>query len=165
MVVSKSDYKTLVFQVEQWVKLVGYLLGAESDPKITPFENCQSVIAGLKSTQTDLGNQLKIANTNLTLANTEVDNQKDKLANREAEWQRSLKTQKAEYEAKISAMPNVSKLEGQYKGVIEDLEGKLRVYQKAVGQKDLEIAEMKGQVEKAKLVDLIINFIKKLLGR
>jgi len=165
MVVSKKDYNTLMTQVEQWIKLVGYLLGTENDPKLTTFENCQSVIAGFKSTQTDLKTRLDTANKDLDIANVEIQNQKDKVANVEDKCQRDLKTQKAEYEAKLSAIPDFSKLEGQYKGTILDLEGKLRESQKTVGLRDLEIAELKGEMPKAKLVDSIINFIKKILGR
>jgi hypothetical protein len=165
IVVTKKDYNTLMTQVEQWIKIVGYLLGAENDPKTTTFENCQSIVAGFKSTQTDLKTKLDVATAELAKATVEIDNQKDKVANVEAECQRSLKTQKAEYEAKISTMPDTAKLEGQYKGVISELEGKLRESQKTVGLRDLEIAGLKVQEEKAKLFDSIINFIKKLLGR
>jgi hypothetical protein len=165
MIIAKKDYNGLIYQVEQWIKLVGYLLGSETDPKTTPFESCQSVIAGFKSTQTDLKTRLDKANKDLGIANIEIQNQKDKVANIEDKCQRDLKTQKAEYEAKISAMPDVAKLEGHYKGVILDLEGKLRESQKTVGSRDLEIAELKGELPKAKLVDSIINFIKKLFGR
>ena len=44
-------------------------------------------------------------------------------------------------------MPDVSKLEGQYKGTISDLEGKLRESQKQGGLKDLEITKLTQQVE------------------
>jgi hypothetical protein len=165
MVITKKEHGALMTQVEQWIKIVGYLLGAETDPKITTFENCQSIVAGFKSTQTDLKTRLDTATNDLAKANVEINNQKDKVANIEAKCQRDLKIQKAEYEAKISAMPDVSKLEGQYKGTILDLEGKLREAQKTVGLRDLEIAELKGEMPKAKLVDSIINLIKKLLGR
>jgi hypothetical protein len=165
VIVSKKDYSTLMFQIEQWIKIVGYLLGAETDPKATTFESCQSVVAGFKSTQTDLKTRLDMAIGELATATVEIQNQKDKLANIEAKCQRDLQTQKAEYEAKISAMPDIKKLEGQYKGTINDLEGKLRESQKTVGLRDLEIAELKGEIPKAKLFDSIINLIKKLLGR
>lgn len=147
IVVVKKDYDVALRQVEQWIKLVGYLLGSETDPKLTTFENCQSVIAGIKSTQTDLKTKLDTATADLAAATTEIANQKDKLANKEAECQRSLKTQKAEYEAKISSIPDVSKLEGQYKGTISDLEGKLRESQKQGGIKDLKITDLTQQLE------------------
>lgn len=147
IIVDKKEYDGFMYQIEQWIKLVGYILGPESDPKHTTYEDCQRVIAGIKSTQTDLKTRLDAALSDLAIANTEVINQKDKVANTESECQRSLKTQKAEYEGKIAAMPNVSKLEGQYKGTIDDLEGKLRESQKQGGLKDLEITKLTQQIE------------------
>lgn len=131
---------------DQWHKLVHYLK-PDADPNTTLFEDMQTVIAGIKSRQTDLENQLKEAIKGKELAEVEVTNQKDKLANVTAECQRELKVQKAEYEAKISAMPDVKKLEAQYKGVISEIEGNLREAQKTVGQRDLEIKRLQKELE------------------
>lgn len=144
--VLKEHYNLYVKNHDQWHKLVHYLK-PEADPNGTLFEDIQTIIAGIKSRATDLENQLKTALSQLVEANVEVANQKDKLANAVAECQRELKIQKAEYEAKISAMPDVKKLEAQYKGVISELEGQLREAQKAGGLKDIEIQKLTNELD------------------
>lgn len=142
----KEHFELYTKNHDQWHKLVHYLK-PDADPNTTLFEDIQTVIAGIKSRQTDLENQLKEAIKTKELAETEVINQKDKLANVTAECQRELKTQKAEYEAKIGAMPDVKKLEAHYKGTIDELEGKLREAQKTVGLKDLEVKGLQKELE------------------
>lgn len=142
----KEHYELYLKNHDQWHKLVHYLK-PEADPNTTLFEDIQTVIAGIKSRQTDLENQLNTALKQITAGEVEIKNQKDKLANKEAECQRTLKTQKAEYEAQISAMPDVKKLEGQYKGTITELEGKLKEAQKAGGVKDLTISRISNELE------------------
>ncbi len=160
----KEHYELYIKNHDQWHKLVHYLK-PEADPNDTLFEDIQTVIAGIKSRQTDLENQLATAIEDKQLAETEVANQKDKLANAQAECQRELKLQKAEYEAQISAIPNVSKLEAQYKGMISDLEGQLREAQKQVGLRDLEITRLKGDVEVAGLLEKLLQWIRGKWGK
>ena len=160
----KEHYELYVKNHDQWHKLVHYLK-PDADPNVTPFEDIQTVIAGIKSRQTDLENQLKQAIIDKELAETEVTNQKDKLANAVAECQRDLKLQKAIYIAQIEAMPNTKKLEAQYKGVIDDLGGKLREAQKQVGLRDLEITRLKGEVEVVNMIDRLLQWIKGKLNK
>lgn len=144
--VLKKDYDQYIKNSDQWQKLVKYLK-PENDPNVTPFEDMQTVIAGIKSRQTDLENQLRQAIADKAAAETEVANQKDKLANTEAECQRTLKLQKAEYDALKATIPDVAKLKGQYEGTIEDLEGQLREAQKTVGLRDLDITRLTNELK------------------
>lgn len=155
----KEHYELYTRNHDQWHKLVHYLK-PEADPNATLFEDMQTVIAGIKSRQTDLENQLKQAITDKNLAEQEVKNQEDKLLNAKAECQRELKAQKALYEATIASMPDIEKLEGQYKGMISEIEGQLREAQKQVGLRDLEITRLKSDVEVVNHLEKLINWIK-----
>lgn len=139
--ISKDHYDLYLKNHDQWHKLVHYLK-PEADPNVTLFEDIQTIVAGIKSRQTDLENQLKQAIADRALAETEVQNQKDKLANVVDECQRELKLQKAEFDALKATIPDMSKLEGQYKATIDTIEGQLREAQKATGLKDLEITKL-----------------------
>jgi hypothetical protein len=164
--VLKTDFENMVKKSTQWDKIVEYLKPG-NDPTGTPFEDLQTVIAGIKSRQTDLENKLNDAEAARDLALKEVENQKDKLANVSAECQRVLKLKEAEYIALKATIPDMAKLEGQYKGTISDLEGKLREAQKTVGLRDLDIVALKSQLADCKkgisAWSKLIEKLKKLL--
>jgi N-acetylmuramoyl-L-alanine amidase len=120
------------------------------EPPPTPPADCEKQIAGYKSRITDLTNQLSSKQEEVDLANAEVANQKDKLANVSAECQRVLKLKEAEITALKATIPDMQKLEGQYKGVISDLEGKLRAKEKEVGLRELDIVTLKNQLADCK---------------
>ncbi len=155
----REHYDLYVKNHDQWHKLVHYLK-PDADPNGTLFEDMQTVIAGIKSRATDLENQLYTAVEAKKLAEQEVVNQKDKLANVEAECQRQIKLKIAEYDALKATIPDVEKLRGQYEGTIKDLEGQLREAQKQVGLRDLEITKLKSEVEVVNLLDKLIEWIR-----
>lgn len=155
----KEHYELYLKNHDQWHKLVHYLKPG-ADPNGTLFEDIQTVIAGIKSRQTDLENQLAGAIEAKKLAEQEVTNQKDKVANVEAECQRQLKLAKAEYEALKATTPDIEKLRGQYQGTIDQLGGELREAQKQVGLRDLEIARLKNEVEVVNTLTKLLQWIK-----
>jgi hypothetical protein len=143
------------------------------DPDKTPLDKFKSYINGLRSRITDLENQLSDKIKELAIANTEIKNQKDKVANVEAECQRKLDIEKARYDKLKETVPDTSKLEGYYKGQISELQDKLREAQKNTGLKDLQIAELtedlrlckSGVAEKPQNpIQSLVDLIKKLLG-
>ena len=162
--VLKTDFEKLVHNSSEWDKVVEYLKSG-ADPKTTRFEDLQTVIAGIKSRQTDLENQLKKAVDDKALAKQEVVNQKDKLANVSTEYERVLHLKEAEYMALKATVPDMERLEGQYKGTITDLEGKLREAQKQVGLRDLEITKLKNDAEIVNLFDKLIQWIKERINK
>ena len=147
--VLKTDFVNLVHGSSEWDKTVEYLKPG-ADPKATQFADIQTVVAGYKSRITDLENQLSKATTDKELAETEVANQKEKLANKMAECQRTLDAQIAQYDALKKSIPDVAKLEGQYVGTIKTLEGELREAQKTVGLRNLDITDLKTQLSECK---------------
>jgi DNA-binding transcriptional regulator/RsmH inhibitor MraZ len=149
----------LVHNSDQWRGLVWYL-ELSSDPEHTDLSTVKSVIGGYKSRITDLENQLKQSNLDRQLAVTEVENQKDKLANQSAVCQREINQLKAEYRALKDTLPDVEKLKGSYEGRIIELEGDLRATQKIIGEKNLEIAELKNGVEVIGWIDRIVLWFK-----
>lgn len=166
--ISKDSYFLYTKNHDQWHKLVHYLL-PDADPNATLFEAVQSVIAGIKSRVTDLENQLKDKILELEKANTEITNQKDKVANTIADCQTQLKLKEAEYTALKATLPDIEKLRGEYQGTIDELRGKVTELEKAGGKKDLQITDLNKQVEllkkglpNASVYDKIIAYIKRL---
>lgn len=170
----RKTYEDLVHGSGEWEKTVAeYKPG--NDPKTTQFEDVRSVVSGYKSRATDLEKQVNSKNTDLEKANVEIENQKDKVANVQAECQRQLKLKDDQITALNGASKNIEKLEGQYRGTITDLEAKLKDAQKAGGLKDLEIAELKKQLEQAKaggkvtidknLIQALLDFLQGLLKK
>jgi len=169
MPVPKKDFENLVHGSDQWDKTVDEYLPDGTDPKHTQFDVVQRVVSGFKSRVTDLENQLNEKNKDLAVANTEIDNQKDKIANIEKECQIQLKTQKDYYEGIIANTPNIEKLKGQYEGTIEDLNEELKEAKKQGGLKDLEIASLESELDKTQkslgLLKSIFLLLKKLFKK
>lgn len=163
--VLKTDFVNLVHNSTEYDKIVAYLKPG-ADPKTTQFEELQTIVAGIKSRQTDLENQLKQAIADKELALKEVENQKDKLANTIAECQRAIKLKEAEFNALKATIPDMEKLESQYKGTIAGLEGELREAQKTIGLRDLEITSLKNEIARLKsgqtTSNPLIEFLRKV---
>ena len=164
----KEHYDLYLRNHDQWHKTVNYLKPG-ADPNGTLFEDIQTVVAGIKSRQTDLENQLKQANLDKAVLEQEVKNQKDKLANIEAECQRSIKQLNDEYIALKSTLPDIEKLRGSYIARIGEVEGQLREAQKQIGLKEQEIAILKVQLsgngenqEDMSLIKKFIDLLKRL---
>ena len=105
-------------------------------------------------------NQLKQAIEKGKITEQEVANQKDKLANMEAECQRELKQAKDEYVALKATVPDTEKLRGSYEGRISELEGQLREAQKQIGLRDLEISRLTGEAEVVSWITKLLQWIK-----
>lgn len=149
----------LIHNSDQWRGLIWYL-EIKTDPEHTDLSTVKSICAGYKSRITDLENQVNNLNSDLAKASVEIKNQIDKLANVEEKCQRETRQIQSEYQALKDTIPSIEKLRGSYQGVIDELEGKLREAQKMIGLKDIEIAELKGEVEVVSWIDKIINWIK-----
>lgn len=147
--VPKSDFENMVKKSTQHDKMVEYLKPG-ADPNSTLFEDLQTVVAGIKSTATDLSNKLKEALTAKDIAETELANQVDKVANISSQYEQALKTKQHEYEALKSTIPDMEKLKGQYIGTIDSLTGQLREAQKEVGAHNVTITGLKRELSECK---------------
>jgi len=168
VVLSKDDATRRTHGNEQWIKLLGYL-GITTDPALTLFEDAQKVIGGFKSRTTDLETQLATAKIDLSTAITEVANQKDKLANIEADCQNQLKLKDAEIKALSGTSSAIDKVKGEYQATINDLGGKLREVQKANGEKNLEITDLTTRLENCQkgiiVENPLVTFIKSIFEK
>lgn len=120
------------------------------DPDNTPLTTFKSHYQGKQSYITSLENDKKTLQTDLAKANTEVDNQKDKLANVQAECQRQDKLRLAEIDKLKQDVKNAEKQVGSYTGTISSLEGQLRDKQKEVGTLKLRVVELETQLANGK---------------
>lgn len=147
--VPKLDFENLVKKSTQHDKTVDYLKPG-ADPNTTLFEDLQVVVAGIKSTATDLSNKLKDAIKDKELAETELANQKDKVTNISSQYDQLLKIKQQEYEALKSSVPDMEKLKGQYMGTIDGLSLQLRDAQKVIGTQNITINELKTDLKLCK---------------
>lgn len=171
MLVPKNIWPKVVHGSTEWDKTVAEYL-PQSDPVKTDFEGeggVKKVISGFKSRTTDVENQLADVGKKMAILEQEIINQKDKLANVEADCQTKLKIANNAYEALKKTAPNVDKLRGEFEGIISDLQGKLREAQKQVGLRDIEIAEFKnGKITVSRIkgvANFLLDMIKKVYGK
>lgn len=162
--VSKDHYDLYLRNHDEWHKIVHYLK-PEADPNSARFEEMQTIIAGIKSRSTDLENQLNNTRKDNAVLSTEVDNRKEQVSRLEEQLLTEQKQKKAEIDALIASMPDVTKIRGEYEGRISDLQGQVDEAKKEVGKVKLELAECKNQdaeVKSAiqKLFDWVRSFIK-----
>jgi len=135
-----------VKKATQWDATVGKYLPSK-DPKDALFADLQAVVAGYLSIATTAQNERDEANKQLALARTEIENQKDKVANIQADCQKTYNLLLADYNTLKATAVTVEKLRGQYEGTITTLQGELREAQKATGQAELIITEQKAKIE------------------
>lgn len=147
MLISKKLFPELVHGSTEFDKTVNAYLPAGTDPKTTQFEDVQKVVSGYKSTATTQENRANELQKKLDLANVEIENQKDKVANVTEDCQIQLKLKNTEISVLKSNATNVEKLKVQYEGTISDLQGSLREAQKVGGQKDLQITELQTKLK------------------
>lgn len=149
------------------IKELATFLGFE-DPDNTPLDKFKTYLAGKQSYITSLENDKKNLQTDLAKANTEIDNQKDKVANVQAECQRQDKLRLAEIDKLKQDVKNAEKQLGNYTGTISSLEGQLRDKQKEVGTLKIRVSELETQLANGKnnnnLLKAAIEAINKLVA-
>jgi hypothetical protein len=166
MLVPKAIYPDLVHGSTEWDKTVAAYLPENTNPKATQFEDMQRVISGYKSTATTQENRANDLQKQLDLANTEILNQQDKLANITEDCQIQLKLKQTEITTLKNNAANIDKIKGQYEGTISDLQGKLRDAQIAGGKKDLQIADLQSQLNNCqKGIKVTQNYLVKLFKK
>lgn len=120
------------------------------DPDHTPLSTFKSHYQGKQSYITSLENDKNKLQTDLAKANTEIDNQKDKVANVQAECHRQVEAEKALNNKLKSDLKNSETLVGTLRGTITTVEGQLRDKQKEVGQLQIRISELESQLANGK---------------
>lgn len=162
---------------DKWRGLIWWMLPGES-PEDTPLDKVQNVINGIRSRVTAVEGERDSARSELKVAQQEVQNRIDQVANVEAKCQRDIQLKEIEISALKESSPSLEKLKGQYEGTITLLEGQLREAQKQGGIKDLAIADLQAKldakIEAAKpiqnpesfdIVKLVIDLFNKIVGR
>jgi len=163
IIVSKDHYDLYMRNHDKWHMMVHYLK-PDSDPNSAVFEDLRTIVAGIKSRQTDLENQLSVIGGRLAISETEGLNNADQISRLQEQLLKAHKSKKAEIDALIATMPDVSKIRGQYEGTILDLQGQVDQAKKAEGQAKINLAkcegetiEVKGAIQK--IVDWILSFV------
>lgn len=156
-------YPNIIHNSTEYDKTVAYVLPG-NDPKATSFEDVQKVIAGIKSEATAAKNERDELSKKLTVAEQEVKNRIDQIANIEDKCQREQKLLLAEITALKEAQPNTDKLVAQYKGTIEALEGQLREAQKQTGILQNKIAELEAGQKTLSGLEVFIKWVKSIWG-
>lgn len=164
-------YPNIIHGSTEWDKTVAQYV-PDHEPKDASFEDVQKVVSGIKSEATAAKNKAGELEVDLAAANTEVTNQKEKLANIEAARQREYALLKSQYDALKQSQPNIDKLVGQYTGTIEELEGQLREAQKLTGTQKTQITTLENQLKQAEAgikttdaLTTLIEFVRSLWNR
>lgn len=144
--VPKDVWPNVVHGSSEWDKTVQEYLPT-NDPKHTDFEDVRSVVGGYKSRATVLENERNEAQKKLALSEKEVENQKDKVANTIADCQMQISAKNAELSALLAGGGEQVKLVESLKGQIDELRGQLRVAQKGLGERDLQITGLNNDLE------------------
>lgn len=147
--VPKDVWPNVVHGSTEWDKTVAeYKPG--NDPKSTSFEDVQAVVGGYKSRATTMENERNDAQKALAVAQKEVQNRIDQIANLTKDCQMQIDAKNAELSALKENGPAQAKLIESLQGQIEQLRGDLRVAQIDGGKKDLEITQLGNDLEVCK---------------
>ncbi|MFA5768373.1 MAG: C39 family peptidase [Bacteroidales bacterium] len=147
----------------EWDKTVKKYL-PERDPKATQFEDVQSVVGGYISRATTLENEKKQIEIDRDKALTEVENQKNKLANLMQQCQIDQEILKTDISIKYADIKALEKKVGSLEVVIESVRVDLREAQKDGGLKDLEITELKTKLAQCQNGETVENWLAKLIA-
>lgn len=144
--IATTLYELLVKKATQWDKTALKYV-PNKDSKDTLFEEVQSVVAGYLSLATTAQTNETEVRKLLAISLTEVENQKDKVANITKDCQKTIQLKQGEIDALIASGKNVEKLKEQYEGTIVNLQSELRESQKQGGIKDIQITTLKSENE------------------
>ena len=160
--VDAKVFPNLVHNSGEYDKTVAeYLPG--NDPTKTNFVDIQRVVNGYKSDASKAKSSLVETQAELAKAQIEVTNQKEKVANIEAQCQRQLELKNAEITALKQAQPNIDKLKAEYTGTINALETDLREAQKQGGIKDVKITELQSKLKSCEAGEETLTALQKII--
>lgn len=166
--IKKEHFELYTRNHDKWHQIVNYL-GMGTDPNTTPFEAVQRVIAGIKSSVTDLQNRLKSAEGELATKDTEITNRKEQVSRLETELLNSERIYKARLDAQNASMPDTEKMQRQYEGEISRLRGDLDAAMKRVGNLEIELSvaknEQKDYSEAKSLIQRLMELAVKIFKR
>lgn len=141
-----DEYGNMVKKSTQWDETVKeYLPGRK--PEDVLFDDLRRVVSGYKGRITALEGDRDNLQVELNKARTEVQNQKDKLANVMAECQKTNELLLTELKAKNETIKSFEATKGSYTATIEEQRESIRACQKAGGEKDVEITGLKTKLE------------------
>lgn len=143
--IPKTTYEHLVGGATVRKELAYYL--ELPDPDNTPLESFKSVIAGYKSEVTTIRNERDEIQRKLHVAEQEILNLRDKIANTSDDCQKLLDLKTVEIDTLKQNAANVDKMVRQYMGTIDDLRGRVRELERDGGLKDIEITKLKTKIE------------------
>ena len=171
----RKKYEQIVASATKWAESLK-ILEIEDDPNTTPSDKIKSVVAGYKSRETDLKNQLGDSQKDLAVAKQEIDNRTEQVGRLEKLVLDKDKYYKGLLDAVNSDLKNMPKALEQAQGRIGVLEGEVDEANKDKGRALNQAAEYKSQLEscqkgqtaqpqKESLLKKIIDVILNLLSR
>lgn len=174
----RQKYEVLVGGATKWADALKILEIAD-DPTTTPSDKIKSVVAGYKSRETDLKNQLGEKQTQLDTANQEIKNRTEQVSRLEKAVLEKEKYYKDLLDALKKDIKNLPEIVRVAEGRVKVLEEELDEASKAKGRALLEAQTAKSQLEACQkgqlpaptknlistaigfLIDLIKGFFKK----
>lgn len=169
--VNKPDEPTITMPVSKSDALIGRSVVAKevgeylglTNPDTAPTQDYKNVIGGIKSDATSSKSGLLEVNRTLDIANQEIKNLNDKIANIQDDCQKQIDLKNAQIKALKEGQPNIDKLTGQYEGTIQDLRTQLREAQKVTGIVQKQLAAAKSQAPTRSVYDILLAAFTKLL--
>lgn len=174
----RQKYEVLVGGATKWADTLK-ILEITDDPTTTPSDKIKSVVAGYKSRETDLKNQLGDKQKDLDVANTEITNRTEQVGRLEKAVLEKEKYYKDLLDALKKDIKNLPEIVRVAEGRVKVLEEELDEASKAKGRALLEAQTTKSQLEACQkgqlpapaknlistaigfLIDLIKSFFKK----
>lgn len=142
----REKYEDIVSSATKWADSLK-IMEIEGDPSTTPTDKVKSVIAGYKSRETDLKNQLSDRQKDLDVANQEIKNRIEQVSRLEGDLREKDKYYKDLINALKSDIKNLPKILEQAQGRIGVLEGEVDEANKAKGRALNQAAEYKSRLE------------------
>lgn len=142
VLVPVNIYPQIIHNSTQWDKTVAEYIPS-ADPKSTQFEDVRAVVGGIKSRATTQENRANEAEKNLAVANVEIENQKQKVANVRVECQNTIDSLSRDISSLSIQVKDLESVRGQLLAA----QTQLRDAQKEVGKKDLVIAGLQSDLD------------------
>ena len=156
--ISSDHYKLYTRNHDEWHKIVHYLL-PEADPNATTFENCQSVIAGIKSTVSTLDGRIEQLEKDLSVSKTETENKSLEIGRLNKQLLDKEKQYLADSEALKSTVQDYINLNKQWEGRLKSKDGELSLAYKRIDELKLELSAEKNKIISESAIKKITNYI------
>lgn len=159
--ISKEHYELYTRNHDEWHKIVHYLL-PENDPNATTFENCQAVIAGIKSNVTSLETRITQLNIDIATAKSEITNREEQVSRLKQQLLDMDAANKVGITELKATITNYISDYGQLQGKLTAKQGEVDAAYKQIGALKNQIAALESGQEDMSLIKKFIALLKKL---